>query len=109
MLVNMDISMVAVKLPTFLSVQPTTWLIQAEAQFELRNITTNSIKYYHVIMALDQDTALHITDIIQNPPQDGKCDALKKQLCQTLELQETECAVCLLSLASTGLGDRMLT
>ena len=104
-LVDMDVSMVAMKLPTFWSAQPTTWFIQAEAQFELRNITTDSTKYCHVIVALGQATALHITDVIQNPPQDGKYNALKKQLCQTLELQETKHAECLLSLASMGLGD----
>ena len=105
----MDVSTVAVKLPTFWPAQLATWFIQAEAQFALRGITTDSTKYYHVIAALDQDTALRITDVIQNPPQDGKYDALKKRLFQTLELQESEHAERLLNLASTGLGDRMPT
>ena len=99
-------SAVTVKLPTFWPAQPTIWFAQAEAQFALRGISSDSTKYYHVLAALDQDTAVRISDVILNVPANDKFDSLKKRLLQTFELQETDHAEQLLILASAGLGDR---
>ena len=80
--------------------------MQAEAQFALRGISSDSTKYYHVLATLDQDTAVRISDVILNIPANDKFDSLKKWLLQqTFELQETDRAEQLLILASTGLGD----
>lgn len=98
-------SAVTVKLPVFWPAQPAIWFSQAEAQFALRGISSDSTKYYHVLAALDQDTALRISDVILNTPAD-KYNALKERLLQVFELQESDRAEQLLALASTGLGDR---
>ena len=103
---NPTASAVTVKLPTFWPAQPTIWFAQAEAQFALRGISSDSTKYYHVLAALDQDTAVRISDVILNVPANDKFDSLKKRLLQTFELQETDRAEQLLILASAGLGDR---
>ena len=99
-------SAVTVKLPTFWPAQLTIWFVQAEAQFTLHGISSNSTKYYHVLAALDQDTAVRISEVILNVPANDKFDSLKKRLLQTFELQETDHAEQLLILVSTGLGDR---
>ena len=53
-------SAVTVKLPTFWPAQPTIWFAQAEAQFALRDITSDSTKYYHVLAALDQNSTVNL-------------------------------------------------
>ena len=58
------------------------------------------------IAALDQDTAVSISDVIQSAPTNNKYDVLKMRLLPVLELQESERAEQLLALASVGLGDR---
>lgn len=105
-MVEPTISAATVKLPTFWPAQPTIWFTQAEAQFALRSINNDSTKYYHVLAALDQETAIKISDVIQSAPTTDKYNSLKKRLLQAFELQETERAEQLLFLASAGLGDR---
>ena len=97
---------VAIKLPPFWPSQPSIWFAQAEAQFALRGITSDSTKYYHVLAALDQDTAVRLSDVIQRPPESDKYESFKRRLIQVFDLQESERAERLLTLASTGLGDR---
>ena len=49
---------VSLNLPTFWTIQPDVWFVQAEAQFTLHEITAESTKYYFVVLALDQDTTI---------------------------------------------------
>jgi hypothetical protein len=51
---------VAVKLPTFWAANPRAWFAQADAQLALRKVTCEETKYWHVVSALDQDTAARI-------------------------------------------------
>ena len=55
---------VALKLPTSWTAQPDVWFAQAEAQFNLRGITADDTKYYYVLVALDQNTATRVLDLI---------------------------------------------
>ena len=75
-----DTNEVALKLPAFWVDQPRVWLQQAEAQFALKNITADVTKYYYVVAALDQTTALRIVDILEDPPEHGKYDNLRRRL-----------------------------
>ena len=52
----MEVNAVSVKLPIFWPQSTAVLLIQAEAQFESRGITSDYTKYYHVTAALDSAT-----------------------------------------------------
>lgn len=101
---NKELNAVAVKLPTFWTIQPNVWFAQAEAQFHIKNVTQDSTKYYYVVSALDQVTAARIIDVLAKPPADGKYDNLKKRLLATFALTRRERADKLLHMS--GLGDR---
>ena len=92
----------AVKLPTFWSSQPDVWFAQVEAQFHLRRITTDETKYYHVLAALDQETATRLIDLISSPPADDKYTTLKTRLTETFGLSERERASRLLHFRPLG-------
>ena len=94
---------VPVKLPEFWEASPATWFAQAEAQFALRGITDDAIKYYHVVSALGSSTALRVESLIVSPPRAAKYDAIKSHLLKTFQLSDTERADRLFSLQ--GLGD----
>lgn len=98
-----NVSAVSVKLPTFWPANAAVWFVQAEAQFATRGITADETKYYHVVAALDQDTATRVLDLIQAPPASNKYQALKERLQQTFMLTEAQRAAALLNLP--GLGD----
>ena len=57
-------SAVALKLPNFWTMQPEIWFTQAEAQINIRGITSDDTKYYYVVAALDQDTAARSPSIL---------------------------------------------
>ena len=87
---------VALKLPTFWTSQPRVWL---EAQFAIRKITADDTKYYHVLSALDQDTA---TRLISSPPPENKYQVLKDRLVDTFGLSKRERASLLLHTRPLG-------
>lgn len=95
---------VSLKLPSFWSSQPAVWFAQAEAQFGLRKITDDSTRYYYVVSALDQDTAIRLTDLLERPPVTNKYEQLKNRLLSAFSLSRRERAAKLLRLR--GLGDR---
>lgn len=100
---NAHLSAVAIKLPPFWPENAAVWLLQAEAQFATRNITIDATKYFHVVAALDQETATRVLDILQHPPEQNKYQALKNRLLSTFTLTESQRAAALLDLP--GLGD----
>lgn len=94
---------VAIKLPTFWPSNPQAWFAQAEAQFEIKGIVTDSTKYYYIVSALDSDTATRALSILKSPPQNNKYQAIKDFLISAFDLSESERAAALFSL--NGLGD----
>lgn len=95
---------VSIKLPNFWSAQPKVWFNQVEAQFFIRGIKQDETKFFHVIAALDQETALRIPDLLEDPPAENKYNSIKNRLIGTFGLSETERAARLLSFSE--LGDR---
>ena len=81
---------VTLKLPTFWTSQPDIWFTQAEAQFTLHGIAADGTKYYYVLAALDQSTATHLLDLINNPPAHNKYKVLKDRLRDTFGLSKRE-------------------
>lgn len=95
---------VSTKLPVFWPLNPKAWFLQAEAQFALRQITTDDTKYWHVVSALDRDVASGCTSILEKVPDANKYRYLKEALVNRFQLTEEERADRLL--AMQGLGDR---
>ena len=93
---------VSLKLPTFWTSQPEVWFTQAEAQFNLRRITSDETKYFYVVAALDQDTATRLIDLIQRPPDTDKYNKLKERLVDTFGLSRRERASRLLHFRPLG-------
>lgn len=100
----LGISAVTLKLPVFWAAQPKVWFAQAEAQFVLRGISVDDTKYYHLLAALDQDTAKRVADLIYNPPDLNKYESLKTRLLATFMQSPYRMAQKLLDMAP--LGDR---
>lgn len=101
------VTAVSVKLPPFWDRNPATWFIQAEAQFHLSGITSQSTKFYYVIAALSPSAAEEVYDIIASPPADTPYDKLKSAL-----LKRTTCsdrARLQQLLSAEELGDRRPT
>ena len=92
-----------VKLSDFWQRNPWPWFQHIEAQFQLRGITQDVTKYFHVVAALDASTTARAMALLEAPPAVGKYDTLKAFLTKLFELSELEKADRLLSL--NGLGD----
>ena len=97
-----ELHAVGLKLPTFWPEQSKVWFAQAEAQFALRNITTDDTKFNYVVAALDQSTAKRVIDLLSAPPGNAKYQALKDRLDDTYSLSEFERGVRLLHMPEQG-------
>ena len=95
---------VSFKLPAFWTSQPQIWFQQAEAQFIIRKITRDKIKYSHVVASLDQDAAGRLLDLLRDPPNEHKYEAIKTRLTKTFGLTRRARANRLLQMGD--LGDR---
>lgn len=76
----MSMNAVSLKLPEFWEKQAAIRFAQAEAQFALREITTDDMKYYYVVAALNSSTAARAISILENPPAWDKYSTLKAYL-----------------------------
>ena len=97
-------SAVSVKLPPFWPDKTDIWFAQAEAQFTIKNITTEKTKYAYVVSVLDSDTATQVLDIIRAPPAEEPYKALKNRLTKAYAISDRERASKLLDM--NGLGDK---
>lgn len=68
------------KLPPFWKREPAVWLFQVEAAFGIARITTDETKYQYLLSNLDPEVLPFVTDLIQNPPAEGKYDAIKTRI-----------------------------
>ena len=75
-----------IKLPDFWQHNPRPWFQHIEAQFQLRGITQDVTKYFHMVAALDVSTTAKAIALLEAPPVDGKYDALKTFLLNVFEL-----------------------
>jgi hypothetical protein len=79
-----EVSRVAVRLPPFWPERPAVWFAQAEAQFTLAGISSERIKFCHVISQLDHRYAAEVEDIITSPPERGPYSLLRTELVRRL-------------------------
>ena len=101
-----DTHAVGLKLPVFWVDHPRVWLLQAEAQFAVRNVTADNTKYHYVVAALDQAPALRVIDVLEDPPQHDKYENLKRRLTDIFGLSRRQRADQLLDIGLHSLGDR---
>ncbi|XP_043506110.1 uncharacterized protein LOC122526658 [Polistes fuscatus] len=70
----------AVKFPPSWKENPVLWFAQAEATFHITRVTSDTTKFRHLVVHLDQDILPFISDILVEPPEEGKFDALKARI-----------------------------
>ncbi|KAI2810731.1 hypothetical protein BLOT_001895 [Blomia tropicalis] len=72
---------VSVKLPTFIYKDPSLWIIQAEAQFQIASIVNENTQYSHIISRLPEDVMIMCLDIVKVIPYNkGQLELLKQTL-----------------------------
>ena len=64
----MAASAVTFKLPEFWESSASAWFAQTKAQFALREITMDTIRYYYVVSTLGNPTASRVVSLLKNPP-----------------------------------------
>ncbi|XP_064482540.1 uncharacterized protein LOC135395231 [Ornithodoros turicata] len=95
---------VAVKLTPFWDRNPAIWFAQAEAQFHLSGITSQTTRFYNVISALSPTAAEEVHDLITSPPRENPYDRLKAALLKRTSTSDRKRLRQLLS--AEELGDR---
>lgn len=91
------------RIPEFWQDQPRTWFIQVEAVLHNQRLT-DLAKYHLVIAKLGKQVISQVTDILLNPPADGKYEALKSRLLNIYE--ESECRQIQKLIGEMDLGDQ---
>ena len=79
---------VTVKIPPFWPSDPELWFAQLEAQFSLKQIRTQSSKFFHVVAALSPMAAREVRDIILSPPTTNPFDVLKVSITERMSLSK---------------------
>ncbi|GFR61857.1 Gag pol protein [Elysia marginata] len=98
----MAVESVALKLVTFWVSSCLAWFTQAEAQFAIRNISQDDTKYYHVVAALDTNTANRALSVLTSPPPTDKYKAIKTFLISAYGLTDGERTTALLNMRRLG-------
>lgn len=75
-----EVNRITIRAPTFIKNEPDLFFIQMEAQFTNGGITRDNSKYNHVISVLEPQYLSIVSDLIRNPPADGKYETLKTRL-----------------------------
>ena len=65
------VSPVSVNLPDFWAEDPRTWFCQAEAQFRISCVLSESLKFDDVIQKLPSDVIKHVRNLVNNLPVTG--------------------------------------
>ncbi|XP_049272044.1 uncharacterized protein LOC125758657 [Rhipicephalus sanguineus] len=93
-----------VNLPPFWPNSPSTWFLQVEAHFRLRQITSQQTRYWHLVSCLPQDVADYLADILASPHPSHPYDTLKAAIIS--RKSESEHSRLQQLITATELGDR---
>jgi hypothetical protein len=102
-----EVSRVAVRLPPFWAERPAVWFVQAEVQFFLAGVSSETTKFFHVISQLDHRYAIEVEDSITSPPERDPYTTLRTELVQQLSPLREQRIRLLLTLKE--MGDRKLS
>ena len=94
---------VAVQLPTFNRMAPSSWFHLADANFHLRSITQSDTKYWYVVSKLDPDTLKKLSSFLSTPRGKDPYAEIRSILCRTFEPKREQKLDALLS--TTEMGD----
>ena len=78
-----SVGAVALKLPPFWPESAEVWFAQDEAQFNIKGISSSTIKFYYCVAALSQEVASQMLDLIPVPPASLPYEVLKARLVKT--------------------------
>ena len=78
----------AIKIQPFWPSDPMLWFVQVEAQLVLRGITTQLMRFHHVLANLSQKIATEVRDLLMNPPEENPYHFLKETLINRTTLSE---------------------
>lgn len=98
------VSAVAVKPAPFWREDPDLWFDLLESQFTLANISVDNTMFTYVISVLDHGLLKTVSDVVRNPPANGKYAALKGALISRLSASASAKINSLLE--DVELGDR---
>ncbi|XP_070155797.1 uncharacterized protein [Polyergus mexicanus] len=96
------INKLAIKIPPFWNEEPELWFAQLEGQFVLSGITQDTTKYSYVLSQLDSRQIKEVKDIITQPPDANKYEAIKRALIQRLSVSQEQRTRQLLELEEIG-------
>lgn len=82
------VNKIGIKIGPFWKRDPTLWFAQLEAQFTLAGITREDTRYYHVLASIDSEILACCSDIIRDPPDDGKYTKIKERITQEYSTSE---------------------
>lgn len=98
------IARISVRPPPFWRENPALWFKQLESQFITNGITASDTKFHIAVSALDTAVISQVSDLVMNPPAQGKYELLKQRLQERFADSEEQRFRKLLS--SVDLGDR---
>ncbi|KAH8023893.1 hypothetical protein HPB51_018874 [Rhipicephalus microplus] len=93
-----------VNLPPFWPNCPSTWFLQVEAHFHLRQITSQQTRHWHLVSCLPPDVADDLADILASPHLSHPYDTLKALI--IFRKSESESSRLQQLITATELGDR---
>ena len=67
---------VALKFSPFWSESAEVWFAQAEAQFNIKGVSSSTTKFYHCVAAMSQEVASQLLDLIASLPYSLKTKSL---------------------------------
>ena len=76
---------VAVQLPTFNRLAPSSWFILADANFHLPGITKSDTKFWYVVSKLDQETLQKLSSFLAMQRGEDPYAEVRAVLCKTYE------------------------
>uniref|UniRef100_A0A5S6R002 Reverse transcriptase domain-containing protein n=1 Tax=Trichuris muris TaxID=70415 RepID=A0A5S6R002_TRIMR len=76
----MSVESIAVKIPPFWTQSPALWFKRVEAQFQIARITVDETKFNHIVGGMEAAILEQCFDIVDNPPFEGKYEALKRRI-----------------------------
>lgn len=79
---------VSSRIPDFWEDQPRTWFIQAESVLYNQKLS-DAAKYHLIVAKLGKNVVRQVSDVLLNPPTEGKYDHLKRTLLDIYEESET--------------------
>lgn len=90
------------KLPSFWVNNPQCWFVQAEAQFQVYKIVSDTRRYFYTVSSLPPEACESVYDILITPPDVDKYESLKKALIKRHALSEESRLTKLLEKADLG-------